>query len=418
MDLWPIAIALPVFFACIGLEAGVAWGLGRRTIRANDTLAGVSTGLLALVACLFTLGTAGSAYLVLYDSVRLSDLPSTHAGTWFAAFLLADLGYYGWHRFAHRVNLGWAAHVVHHQSEDFTLAGGLRRSALEPLFAWPFFLPMALLGIPPATALAAIAIVLAYQVVLRTELVPSLGPVGLVLNTPSHHRVHHGINPQYLDRNYGGVLIVWDRLFGTFQPEVEPAVYGTRVPLRSWNPVWANLWWFDRLARQAWHTPRWSDKLNVFLKPPSYVPPDVVRVMGRDRERSSTGPSAAHRYDANGPKGTLAYIGIHFAPVAMLSGWLFWGSGEATTRALLGPSILVLLAAVSWAGLLERRWWALIVEAIRLMGMCAVFVMLGSHPAEGAVAGLFFGGSAFWLVPSFWPYLPSFRGWLGPRRGR
>ncbi len=416
MDLQLVAIAIPVFFAFMALEAVVAWWTGKRLYRSNDALTALSCGIASQITALFTLAVTGAAYIALYTSVRLFDLPDAHPATWLLAFVLADLGYYGWHRFTHENNVGWATHVVHHQAEDYNLAVALRQSATEPFTNWPFYLPMALLGISPFVAISCIALNTLYQFFLHTELIGSLGPIGRIFNTPSHHRVHHGINPQYLDKNYGGVFIVWDRLFGTFEPEVEPPVYGTVKPLRSWNPLWANVWWAHRLVRQAWHTPRWSDKLNVFRKGPTYVPPGTIEALGRDRIRSHTGPSAANKYDQTGPPGTVPYIALHFVPVAVISMWVLWTSPEATTRQLLGPSLLILLATVSWAGLLERRWWALPVEAIRLMGMAAVFAMLGDHPAEGAIAGLFFGGSTFWLIPRFWPYLPSFRSSMGPRR--
>ena len=178
---------------------------------------------------------------------------------WVAAIGLlfgVDFCFYWFHRIAHEYAAPWATHVVHHQSEEYNLAVALRQSAFEGCFAWVFYLPLAVIGFPPIWYVSMKAINLLYQFWIHTEAIDRLGPLEWVMNTPSHHRVHHARNPKYLDKNYAGMFIIWDRMFGTFQPEEEQPVYGITKPLQSWNPLWANLAAWVELFEDAWHAPR------------------------------------------------------------------------------------------------------------------------------------------------------------------
>ena len=195
--------------------------------------------------------------------------PST-VGAWVLGMLGVDFTYYWYHRFCHRVNFAWGTHVVHHQSEEYNLAVALRQSWFGKFFHWIFDLPLALLGVPPAIYATAWSINLLYQFWIHTRAIGKLGPVEWIFNTPSHHRVHHGCNARYLDSNYAGILIIWDRMFGSFKPEQDEPVYGTVKPLASWNPLWANVQYFFHLASEARATPRAWDKLKVWFAPPEW----------------------------------------------------------------------------------------------------------------------------------------------------
>jgi hypothetical protein len=186
--------------------------------------------------------------------------------------LLYDLCYYWLHRAGHEVAIFWAAHVVHHQSQEYNLSTALRQTASGGLLGWIFYLPLALLGVPPLLFGIVALVDLLYQFWVHTEHVGKLGWFDRVFCSPSNHRVHHAVNEGYVDRNYGGILVVWDRMFGTFQEEHEPCVYGTRAPLNSWDPLWANLEVYAGLAATAWRTPRWRDKLALWFKPPGWEP--------------------------------------------------------------------------------------------------------------------------------------------------
>jgi alkylglycerol monooxygenase len=168
--------------------------------------------------------------------------------------------------------------VVHHQSEDYNLSTALRQTSSGFLTGWIFYLPMAVLGFPPQVFAVVALVDLLYQYWVHTQHIGKLGWFDRWFCSPSNHRVHHAVNDRYLDRNYGGMLIIWDRLFGSFveEDDGEAIVYGTRAPLRSWNPLWANLevWW--GLAQDSWRARRWADKLRVWFKPPGWRPADVA----------------------------------------------------------------------------------------------------------------------------------------------
>jgi alkylglycerol monooxygenase len=170
----------------------------------------------------------------------------------------------------------WAAHVVHHQSQAYNLSTALRQTSSGALLGWIFYLPMALAGVPPLVFVGVALIDLLYQYWVHTEHVGQLGWFDRWFCSPSNHRVHHAVNERYLDRNYGGILIIWDRLFGSFQEEDGPCVYGTRKPLNSWDPLWANAEVYWALLHDSWHARNWIDKLLVWFMPPGWRPADVA----------------------------------------------------------------------------------------------------------------------------------------------
>ena len=192
------------------------------------------------------------------------------------ALLFYDLCYYWLHRMGHESAILWAAHVVHHQSQDYNLSTALRQTSSGALLGWLFYVPMALAGVPPEVFAIVALIDLLYQFWVHTEHVPKLGWFDRWFCSPSNHRVHHAVNDEYLDKNYGGVLIIWDRIFGSFKEEAAPCVYGTRSALKSWDPIWANLEVYSAILHDAWHARSWADKLRVFIKPPGWRPADVA----------------------------------------------------------------------------------------------------------------------------------------------
>ena len=275
-----IVFAFPVFLAAMAFElwwdrrkrsAGVA---ARSSYAFSDTLNSLSLGLLSQVVGVLAKFIGIAAYAWVFERIALfpdADVWSHWYG-WLGALLLYDLCYYWLHRAGHEVAVFWAAHVVHHQSQEYNLSTALRQTASGGLLGWVFYLPLALLGVPPLLFGIVALVDLLYQFWVHTEHVGKLGWFDRVFCSPSNHRVHHAVNEGYVDRNYGGILVVWDRLFGTFQEEQERCVYGTRTPLNSWDPLWANLEVYAGLAATAWRTPRWRDKLAVWFKPPGWQP--------------------------------------------------------------------------------------------------------------------------------------------------
>ncbi|MBM3781340.1 MAG: sterol desaturase family protein [Acidobacteria bacterium] len=273
MEALVIVLAIPVFFAMFAVEAVVAQWQRRSVYRLDDTLSNLSLGLLSQVAGVFTRVLTVGVYAVLFEHARVATLPASHPLVWVGALVAYDFCYYWQHRLGHERTLLWAAHVVHHQSEHYNLSTALRQTSSGWLLGWMFYMPLAVAGVPPSVFAVVALIDLLYQFWVHTELVGSLGWFDRWFASPSNHRVHHAVNDRYLDRNYGGIFMVWDHLFGTFVDEdaAHPPVYGTRAPLRSWNPAWANAevyaglvrelraapgpgaWWQVLTGRTGWH---------------------------------------------------------------------------------------------------------------------------------------------------------------------
>jgi len=273
-----IVLATPVFLGLIGVELAIGRARGRLGYRLNDALSSIGLGVMSQVAGVFTAVLTLGMYAAVHDRFTLWHLPADSPGTWLLGLVAYDFLYYWHHRAGHRVALFWAAHVVHHQSEDYNLSTALRQTSSGWLVGWIFYLPMAIAGFPPLVFAVVALIDLLYQFWVHTEQVGRLGAFDRWFCAPSNHRVHHAVNDVYLDRNYGGVFLVWDRLFGTYAEEdpAVPCVYGTRAPLRSWNPIRANLQVYAELGRESWRATRWRDKLRVWLKPPGWRPADVA----------------------------------------------------------------------------------------------------------------------------------------------
>ncbi|TFY99075.1 lysoplasmalogenase family protein [Ramlibacter humi] len=273
-----IVFATPVFFGLIGIEYAYGWAKKRNTYRLNDAVNSIALGMLSQLTAIFTRLFRVGIYTAVYGWVALwhNEAFWTAWYGWLAALLFYDFCYYWLHRAGHESAVFWAAHVVHHQSQDYNLSTALRQTSTGALLGWLFYLPMALAGVPPKVFAVVALIDLLYQFWVHTEHVPKLGWFDRWFVTPSNHRVHHAVNDRYLDRNYGGILIVWDRLFGSFQEESERCVYGTRAPLESWDPLWSNAEVYWALAKDSWHARRWRDKLLVWFKPPGWRPADVA----------------------------------------------------------------------------------------------------------------------------------------------
>jgi sterol desaturase/sphingolipid hydroxylase (fatty acid hydroxylase superfamily) len=261
-------LAIPYFLGLLWLEARVARRRGLRLHEARDSAASLAMGLGDLAVQMLWKGTAFAFYFWLYR-YRLFD-PGTGLAAFALLFVAEDCCYYWFHRAHHEVRVLWAAHVAHHSSRRYHLATALRQTWTAQVTGLAFYAPLPLLGFHPALIAAMQAVSLVYQFWIHTELIDRLGPLEWVLNTPSHHRVHHGSNPRYLDRNHGGILIVWDRLFGTFEPEGEAVDYGLTKNLTSHSPweifvhEWRSMWRDSRAAAS------WRDALRVWLLPPGW----------------------------------------------------------------------------------------------------------------------------------------------------
>lgn len=336
-----IVLATPVFLGAIALELVVGIARGRNTYRLHDALASIGLGMMSQLVGLFTKLLAIGLYVAAYEHVALWRLPSDSLAVWLGALLLYDLCYYWLHRAGHRVGVLWAAHVVHHQSEDYNLSTALRQTSSGALLGWLFYLPMAVLGVPPLVFGTVALIDLLYQFWVHTQQVGKLGWFDRWFCSPSNHRVHHAVNDRYLDRNYGGILIVWDRLFGSFEEERddEPCVYGTRAPLRSFDPLWANLEVYAALARDAWHACSWWDKLRIWFMPPGWRPADVAQRFPKPAFRIE----AVQRFDPLMSRGAkVAAFGL-FVVLLIGACVLLWFAHQWSPPTLLIGAVLIVV---------------------------------------------------------------------------
>jgi len=265
----PTVLAIPIFVVTMLAEAFVLHRKGHG-YEPSDTAASLSGGLGNLVSKAVTKAAWFAGFSFLYEH-RVVTLGGGLAGA-VALLFLEDLCFYAYHRTCHEVRVFWAIHVVHHSSERYTLATALRQSWTSPFVGFIFWVPLPLLGFRPEHIALAGSFSLLYQYGLHTETVGRLGVLEWVMNTPSHHRVHHGSNPQYIDRNHAGIFIIWDRLFGTFEPEVEKPVYGLTKPVGTYNPVRVQLGEFVAIARDVLRAPNLRAALHQVFRNPGDVP--------------------------------------------------------------------------------------------------------------------------------------------------
>jgi sterol desaturase/sphingolipid hydroxylase (fatty acid hydroxylase superfamily)/poly(3-hydroxybutyrate) depolymerase len=371
----PIALAVPFFFVLIGLELLWAKRRGASVYRFTDALTDLSCGITSQVVLIFWAATQLAIYAWVSEHAKLVNLSPSWGRPWLpwvVAFVGVDLLYYWWHRLSHEVNFLWAAHVVHHQSEDYNLAVALRQAVLTSWTALPFYLPLALLGVPTLVFAVTHALSTLYQFWIHTQLVGKIrGPLDWIMNLPSHHRVHHAINTQYLDKNYGATLVIWDRLFGTYEEENEKPVYGITKPLASFDPMWAQVHYWLEIGSMMRAARRPIDKVRVWFASPAWKPEGYVVEVPPIADRT--------KYDQSVSRKLATYVAVQYVlVVAATFALLTWHHALPRTVVVLGVAA-VLGALVAIGALLEKRTWAKTVELGRIaVGGLAIALLLSS----------------------------------------
>ncbi len=369
-----IVLSIPLFFLLMAVELGWSAWTGRTVYRFNDFVANLCCGIGSQVVGAFTKSILFAGYLAAYDHLRLVTIPTSPV-TWVIAFLLVDLMYYWFHRLSHEINFMWAAHIVHHQSEEYNLSVALRQSWWQGFFSCWFYLPLAMLGIHPLVIVTVAAFNTLYQFWIHTKAIGTLGLIEALFNTPSHHRVHHGSDPKYLDRNHAGTLIIWDRLFGTFQREEEEPTYGITTPLNGWDPVRANFHYWGDLFTMARSTQRWWDKVLVFLKPPGWRPKDLG------------GPVVPHAWDHDhcrkfNTQVTVAmgtYVAVQFALLLAFTSFFLFRQTDMCRSAQWTCAGLLVIWVMDIGLLLEGGRMPIALEALRIALLGAwIYVVLGT----------------------------------------
>ena len=273
-----ITLAVPAFFVLIVIEYFYGVFIGKNTYRLNDTLTSISLGMISRFPVMLNLGVQSLIFIYISKYINLGLLSVKNPFTWIMAFLLYDLSYYWMHRMHHEIKILWATHSVHHHGEDYNLATALRQTSTGWLWKWIFYVPMMLIGVPGEVFVTVAGINLVYQFWVHTEHIGHLGFLEKIFITPMNHRIHHAKNKEYIDANYGGVFIIWDRMFGTYTPQRDDLkpVYGTATPLNSWNPIWANFQVYSIMIKDTIKTKLWRNKIKVWFSETYWRPEDCV----------------------------------------------------------------------------------------------------------------------------------------------
>lgn len=363
--------ATAYFFIMLAMEMILSWVWKGQPLRINDGLTSLSAGVMSRLPDVAFRGVEVTTYIYIWSHYRIVELPWDSSWTWWLTFLGVDFAYYWFHRMAHEVNIIWAGHQTHHSSEDYNLTTALRQSFLQKYFSWMFYWPMALC-IPPSVFAVHLQFNLLYQFWIHTELINNLGPLELILNTPSHHRVHHGRNPYCIDSNYGGTLIIWDRIFGTFVPEKEKVVYGLTHPINSFEPFNVQLQHCIYIWKTFWSTPGFSNKMSVIFKGPGWGP-GKPRLGLSEELPKVTGDEKP--YDPRLSISLQIYAMVHFILLIAVYQHMFEAKFVLTQATLLVRILYILLTLTSLGFLLEKQPKAAMLESVR----CFVFLLLQKY---------------------------------------
>ena len=354
-------LVIPFFFLCMGIEWLYGRIKGEKYYRFNDTITNLNLGIGSQIFGLLTKGLIVGTLVWVSQNWAIMQIPNT----WWSSILCLvffDFLYYWAHRWGHEVNFFWGAHIVHHQSEDFNLGVALRQSWFHSLIAAFIFLPIPLLGFQPVIFLGTSGIVTLYQFWVHTEAINKLPRwFEYILNTPSHHRVHHARDPKYLDKNYAATFIVWDRIFGTFIEEKEKPHYGVTKKFNSWNPTWANFHYYIEMWQAARQMPKWRDKVKMIFAKPGWLPEemggyqDAPAIEKNDQKYNNDNRSMRIYVTVQFlliTCGLIAYM-YHFENLSVFFQWTLAG--------------LLILSATICGAILENKKWLYIAEYAKLI---------------------------------------------------
>lgn len=367
-----IVYAIPVFFLLIGIELLIDKSKKTSYYRLNDALSNINAGITEQVTGAFLKAFVVGVYAWIFDHYKLTTIPPTLLN-WTILFIGIDFFYYWFHRLAHEINVLWGGHVVHHQSEEYNLSVALRQGAFQKFGSFLFYLPLAIIGFDPVMFIIISQFQTLYQFWIHTKTIHLLPkPIEYIFNTPSHHRVHHGRNPKYIDKNHGGTLIIWDRMFGTFQKEEEEVVYGITKPLKTWNPLRAQLdFWKDLLTDIA-KTKKLSDKLKLLFFPPGWFPQEL----GGPQTAPEITPNIAVKYNTVIPVKLNYYVLVQFVIILGLASlFLFTYESYDLTTGLIFMA-LILFSITSIGMILEANRKAYVIEIGRLLFTVVFYVLM------------------------------------------
>lgn len=359
-----LLIAIPFFILLMFIELGYGIMRNRQTYSTIDTIASLSSGITNSVKNLLGLGLLIFSYPYLLDHLALFEL-SNQWWVWLLAFIFIDFAGYWSHLISHSINLFWNDHIIHHSSERFNLACALRQPISDLLRYYPLLLlPAAILGVPEQIIAFIAPIHLFMQFWYHTEHIGKLGVLEYLIITPSQHRVHHAINPPYIDKNLGQIFSVWDRIFGTYQEELdqEPPQYGVLKAVQTWNPIRINFLHLWQLIKDALRTKSLWDKLRIWFMPTGWRPPDVVDKYPIDYIEDIYG---FKRYDTKPSILFQAYALFQLTSVLGLFLLMLWGYDLLSSSDLIIYSAFLGISIYGYSDLFDLKHSGFVLELIR-----------------------------------------------------
>jgi len=359
-----LLIAMPIFLALVLFEKWYGWSRGKDTLRSMDMLSSLSSGITNVVKDVLGLSITILSYSWMFNHWAVFHLESTVL-VYVIAFIVLDFQGYWVHRWSHEINLFWNKHAIHHSSEDYNLACALRQSIANIVNIFTFFLiPAAFLGVPPMVIAIVAPIHLFAQFWYHTQHIGRMGFLEKIIVTPSHHRVHHAINPEYMDKNYSQIFIVWDKWFGTFQAELPdvPPVYGITRAVNTWNPIKINFQHLWLMTRDAWRARSVWDKIRIWFMPTGWRPADVE---ARYPVAKIEDPYNFEKYEPASSSGMKTWVWVQFSWTTLLVFYFFANIGSIGSPGIFGYGAFVFLSIYSFTELMDRNPLALGWETLK-----------------------------------------------------
>jgi sterol desaturase/sphingolipid hydroxylase (fatty acid hydroxylase superfamily) len=353
-----LLIAMPAFLLLVLFEKWYGWYKGYDTVRGMDMLSSLSSGITNVTKDVLGLSVSILTYDWFVNRIAIFHIKDV-VWTYIVAFIVIDFAGYWVHRIEHKINIFWNSHIVHHSSEEFNLACALRQniSVFVRLFAF-LLIPAALLGVPTEVIAIVAPIQLFAQFWYHTRHIKKMGFLEKIIVTPSHHRVHHAINPEYIDKNLSQIFIIWDKLFGTFQEELPdvPPVYGITRPVSTWNPVRINFQHVWLLMKDAWRTRNWKDKARIWFMPTGWRPEDVA---GKYPVYKIEDVYHFDKYDPASSKLLYVWSWIQVTILLLLISWLFGNIAAIGSPAMFIYGAFVFFYVYAFAELMDRNKYAM-----------------------------------------------------------
>ncbi|GAB3689238.1 sterol desaturase family protein [Spirosoma flavus] len=390
-----LAFAVPLFLLFMGIEYLVAKWQKKNYFQFSTSVANLNVGIAERLLDSFTVGAFYFVYDYLHRHFALLDIRPT-VWTWVSLLIVTDFVWYWYHRLAHEINLFWAVHVVHHQSEDFNYTVSARITVFQAVVRTGFWSILPVIGFPAEMITTILLVHGLYPFFIHTRTIGKLGWLEYVMVTPSHHRVHHASNPEYLDKNYGDVLIIWDKLFGTFVEERNEPMYGLTKPLDSHSFLWQHFHGLLELLAAGWRADGFRAKWNVLFGRPEAMNPAIrqelesrfLSINAAERQVEHTQRRRFRGYVAGQLMGTLLILFVFLLVERYVPGWLQWLT-----------ALFILLTLINCGALLEQRQWVLYLEVGRVAILwLALYGLLGDPML--IVLG-YIGALSLWAYFSF-----------------